>query len=278
MVEYKPEMTPKVAADLWPLWVRYWASMYISATNLGPFSSEMLIHTSPAPAPSQGHSLLHQSFEQGDSPPPQQQQVCNCPRCNRIFFLFFVCACLTLHLSLITQNIYSAPPASPRSPYSPLLFFYLWNIPGTSFLFCGTPSEVENTYLYLFFYSLGQWVDAAIFLAGDNIMTWRNDFFSHPLYLLIILVIMCQGLCAKGKLKNVACVKVISHCTAHGYGSTDPSANHNQLATHCHAHIVERMFILKIINTPKDVMFTVEHKVLMSFEVVPFRYCYLCTL
>lgn len=63
-MEYKPEMTPKVAVDLLPSWVWFWASMYISATNLGPFSSEMLIHTSPAPAPSQGHSPLHQSSQQ----------------------------------------------------------------------------------------------------------------------------------------------------------------------------------------------------------------------
>ena len=155
MVEYKPEMTPKVAADLWPLWVWYWASMYISATNLGPFSSEMLIHTSPAPAPSQGHSLLHQSFEQGDSPPPPQQQVCNCPRCNRIFFLF-LCALASRFIFLLSHKIYIQLLMPPLVLLILLSFsFYLWNIPGTSFLFCGTPSEVKNTYLYLFlFYTL----------------------------------------------------------------------------------------------------------------------------
>lgn len=68
IVEYKPEMTHKMAADLSPWWVWYWASMYISATNLGPFSKEMLIHTSPVSAPSQGQNWLHQSFAAEASP------------------------------------------------------------------------------------------------------------------------------------------------------------------------------------------------------------------
>lgn len=68
IVEYKPEMTLKMAADLSPWRVWYWASMYISATNLGPFSKEMLIHTSPVSAPSQGQNWLHQSFAAEASP------------------------------------------------------------------------------------------------------------------------------------------------------------------------------------------------------------------
>lgn len=90
-MEYKPEMTPKVAVDLLPYWVWFWAPMYISATNLGPFSRGMLIHTSPAPAPSQGHSPLHQSFQQSLL---TKQDFRNHLRCNRLSSSFiFLLSC-----------------------------------------------------------------------------------------------------------------------------------------------------------------------------------------
>lgn len=103
IVEYKPEMTHKMAADLSPWWVWYWASMYISATNLGPFSKEMLIHTSPVSAPSQGQNWLHQSFAAEAS--PHKGRFVTVVTVIESFFLCFI-------FSLIMWNIYSTSPLS----------------------------------------------------------------------------------------------------------------------------------------------------------------------
>lgn len=126
---YKPETTPKVAADLLLCWVWFWAPMYISATNLGPFSRGrsyihhwLLLHAKVSP-----HciNLFNRAYftKQG---PETITDVTDCSPLSSFFYhvkhtftsIIFICKLLA-HSPSITCRICASAACAPlgRTPF-----------------------------------------------------------------------------------------------------------------------------------------------------------------